>query len=177
MKNKFGRRHPLPGRGSPGPPPGARSGGGRACAHGARSGIARTHDVGPPYDGLTTRGRGHGGRVQCELGSSRRRRPWLSDPRLLKLALGTWNVTSMLGKEPELVCEAERFRLDIVGLTLTHGLGSGTSPLLKGVGLSSTLELPVVRGAEQVWAYLLPPAVCVYIGVYPSGREGSLPPP
>ena len=28
MKNKFGRRHPLPGRGSSGPPPGARPGGG-----------------------------------------------------------------------------------------------------------------------------------------------------
>ena len=41
-----------------------------------------------PSDGLTTRGRGQGGRVQCELGSSRRRRPWRSDPRLLKLALG-----------------------------------------------------------------------------------------
>ena len=124
MKNKFGLRHPLPGRGSPGPPPGARPGGGarlrapggRACAHGARSGIARTHDVGPPSDGLTTRGRGQGGRVQCELGSSRRRRPWRSDRQLLKLALGTWNVTSLLGKEPELVREAERFRLDIVGL-------------------------------------------------------------
>jgi len=27
---------------------------------------------------------------------------------------------------------AERFRLDIVGLTSTHGLGSGTSPLERG---------------------------------------------
>jgi len=59
--------------------------------------------------------------------------------RPLKLALGTWNVTSLLGKEPELVHEPV---------------------LLRGVGLSSTLELPVVRGTEQVWAYLLPPG-CV----------------
>ena len=88
--------------------------------------------MGPPSDGSPTRGRGQGGRVQCELGSSRRRRPWRSDRRLLKLALGTWNVTSLLGKEPELVCEAERFRLDIVELTSTHGLGSGTSPLERG---------------------------------------------
>ena len=88
--------------------------------------------MGPPFDRLTTRGRGQGGRVQGELGSSRRRRPWRSDPRLLKLALGTWNVTSLLGKEPELVREAQRFLLDIVRLTSTHGLGSGTSPLKRG---------------------------------------------
>jgi len=70
--------------------------------------------------------------VQCELGSSRKQRPWWSDPRLPKLALGTWNVTSLLGKEPELVREAEQFRLDIVGLISTHGLGSGTSLLERG---------------------------------------------
>ena len=91
--------------------------------------------MGPLSNGLTTCGRGQGGRVQYGLGSSRRRRPLRSDPRLLKLALGTWNVTSLLGKEPKLVCEAERFRLDIVEryrLTLTHGLGSGTSLLERG---------------------------------------------
>ena len=55
------------------------------------------------------------GQVQCQLGRSRRRRPWRSDPRLLKLALGIWNLS--LGKEPELVREAEQFRLDIVRLT------------------------------------------------------------
>ncbi|XP_048857101.1 uncharacterized protein LOC125724452 [Brienomyrus brachyistius] len=36
-----------------------------------------------------------------------------------------------MGKEPELVREVVKFRLDIVGLTSTHGLGSGTS-LLEG---------------------------------------------
>jgi len=57
---------------------------------------------------------------------------WRSDPQLLKLALGTWNVSFLLGKESELVREAERFRLDIIRLTSTHGLGSGTSPLERG---------------------------------------------
>ena len=66
--------------------------------------------MGPPSDGLTTHGRGQGGWGQGG---------W-SDPRLLKLVLGTWNVTFLLGKEPELMREAERFQLDIVGLTLTH---------------------------------------------------------
>ncbi|TWW62565.1 hypothetical protein D4764_04G0012120 [Takifugu flavidus] len=62
----------------------------------------------------------------------RRQGPWRSDPRLHKLALGTWNVTSLVGKEPELVCEVEKFRLDIVGLTSTHNKGSGTSLLERG---------------------------------------------
>ncbi|TWW67235.1 hypothetical protein D4764_02G0002760 [Takifugu flavidus] len=88
--------------------------------------------MGPPSRGLTTCRRGQGGRVHCVLGSSRRQGPWRSDPRLHKLALGTWNVTSLVGKEPELVREVEKFRLDIVGLTSTHGKGSGTSLLERG---------------------------------------------
>ena len=88
--------------------------------------------MGPPTHGLTTHRMGHRGRVQCELGGSRRRGPWRSDPRLQKLALGTWNVTSLVGKEPELVREVEKFRLDIVGLTSTHSVGSGTSLLERG---------------------------------------------
>ena len=145
-----------------GPPPGARPGGGargrapggRAYTHGARPGTARSEDVGPPSHRLTTSRRGQRGRVQCVLDGGRRPGPWRSDPRLQKLALGLWNVTSLVGKEPELVHEVEKFRLDIVGLTSTHSKGSGTS-LLGGVGLSSTL--PLVKGAGQGWQYLLPP--------------------
>uniref|UniRef100_A0A7N8XDS0 Endonuclease/exonuclease/phosphatase domain-containing protein n=1 Tax=Mastacembelus armatus TaxID=205130 RepID=A0A7N8XDS0_9TELE len=48
------------------------------------------------------------------------------------MALGTWNVTSLGGKEPELVREVERYRLEIVGLTSTHSLGSGTQLLERG---------------------------------------------
>uniref|UniRef100_A0A3P9PV83 Reverse transcriptase domain-containing protein n=1 Tax=Poecilia reticulata TaxID=8081 RepID=A0A3P9PV83_POERE len=140
MNTNFGLRFPSPGRGSPGPHSGARPGGGarwrapggRAFTHGARPGSARRGDVGPPSDGLTTCPRGQRGRVHCAMGSSQGRGPWRSDPRLQKLALGTWNVTSLVGKEPELVCEAERFRLEIVGLTSTHGSGSGTSLLERG---------------------------------------------
>ncbi|KAK0154053.1 Craniofacial development protein 2 [Merluccius polli] len=120
--------------------PGARPGGGarrrapggRAYTHGARPGTARKDDVGPPSRRLTTSRRGQRGRVQCELGGGRRRGPWRSDPRLQKLALGTWNITSLVGKEPELVREVEKFRLDIVGLTSTHSKGSGTSLLERG---------------------------------------------
>ncbi|XP_016518994.1 translation initiation factor IF-2-like [Poecilia formosa] len=139
-ENNFGSGVPSPGRRSPGPHSGARPGGGgqwrapggRAFTYGARLGSARRGDMGPPSNGLTTCRRGQRGRVQCVTGSNRGRGPWRSDPRLQKLAFGTWNVTSLVGKEPELVCEAERFRLKIVGLTSTHGSGSGTSLLERG---------------------------------------------
>ena len=128
-------RVPRPDMGHRAPPPGARPGGGArwgapggwACTHGAWPGTARRDDLGPPSRRLTTSGRGQRGRVQCELGSGQRRGPWWSDPRLQKLALGTWNVTSLVGKEPELVRKVEKFRRDIVGLTSTHSKGSGTS--------------------------------------------------
>ncbi|TWW77677.1 hypothetical protein D4764_12G0010670 [Takifugu flavidus] len=88
--------------------------------------------MGPLSHGLTTCMKGKGGRVHCVLGGGRRQGPWQSDPRLQKLALRTWNVTSLMGKEPELVREVEKFQLDIVGLTSTHSKGSGTSLLKKG---------------------------------------------
>ena len=40
-----------------------------------------------------------------------------------------------MGKEPELMCEVEKFRLDIVSLNLMHGKGSGTSILERGCNL------------------------------------------
>jgi len=46
--------------------------------------------------------------------------------------IGTWNVTSLSGKEQELVEEIEKYRLDIVGLSSTHSKGSGTVNLERG---------------------------------------------
>ncbi|KAI3369552.1 hypothetical protein L3Q82_007760 [Scortum barcoo] len=89
-------------------------------------------DVGPPSSRLTTRRKVHEGPVQCGLGSSRGRGPRRPNPWNKTLAIGTWNVTSLGGKEPELVREVERYRLEIVGLTSTHGLGSGTQLLERG---------------------------------------------
>uniref|UniRef100_A0A8C6LNK6 Endonuclease/exonuclease/phosphatase domain-containing protein n=1 Tax=Nothobranchius furzeri TaxID=105023 RepID=A0A8C6LNK6_NOTFU len=141
MMNYINGNHaPSPGHGSPGPPSGAKPGGGarwralggRAFTHGTRPGTARRGNVGSPSHGLTTCGRGQRGQVQCVTGGKRGQGPWRSDPRLQKLALGTWNVTSLVGKEPELLCEVERFRLDIVRLTSMHGSGSGTSFLERG---------------------------------------------
>ncbi len=65
-------------------------------------------------------------------GGSRRRGPRQPDSWTRKLALGTWNVTLLAGKEPEIVREVERFRLQIVGITSMHGWGSGTTLLERG---------------------------------------------
>ncbi|KAK3515774.1 hypothetical protein QTP70_031824, partial [Hemibagrus guttatus] len=68
----------------------------------------------------------------CVLGSSHGRGPRRPKPWTKNLAFGTWNVTSLGGKEPELVREVERYRLEIVGLASTHILGSGTQLLERG---------------------------------------------
>ncbi|TWW81839.1 hypothetical protein D4764_01G0016540 [Takifugu flavidus] len=43
--------------------------------------------------------------------------PWAHHLQEGPRGSGTWNVTSLVGKEPELVREVEKFRLHIVGLT------------------------------------------------------------
>ncbi|KAJ0019143.1 hypothetical protein NQD34_006712 [Periophthalmus magnuspinnatus] len=137
MRREKARPVTSPGLALPGPHPGARPGvgarqrapGGRAFPHGARPGPARRNDVGPSSRGPTTCGRSHEGRVQRDMGGSRRQEPRRPDLWTWRLALGTWNVTSLGGKEPELVREVECYRLDIVGLTSTHSLGSGTQLL------------------------------------------------
>ena len=88
--------------------------------------------MGPSSCGPTTRSWSRGGPVKWGSGDSLRQGPWQSDPWSLKLTIGTWNVTSLMGKEPELVREVERYRLEIVGLTSTHSSGSGTSLLERG---------------------------------------------
>lgn len=50
------------------------------------------------FRGLTSCWRGQRNRLQCVLGGSRRQGPWRADPRLQKLATGTWNVTFLKGK-------------------------------------------------------------------------------
>ncbi|KAI3375752.1 hypothetical protein L3Q82_004050 [Scortum barcoo] len=124
-----------------GPHPGARPGvgarrrapGGRVFAHGTRPGSARNGDVGPPSSRLTTRRKVHEGPVQCGLGSSRGR--GASTTQSLEQNSGNRDMECHLtgGKEPELVREVERYcQLEIVGLTSTHSLGSGTQLLERG---------------------------------------------
>ncbi|KAK3575581.1 hypothetical protein QTP86_030516 [Hemibagrus guttatus] len=141
---------------SPGPHPGARPGvgarrrapGGRVFACGTRPGTAQRNDVGPPSRRPTTRRKEHKGPVQCVLGSSHGRGPRRPKPWTKNLAFGTWNVTSLGGKEPELVREVEQYRLEIVGLASTHSLGSGTQLLERGW----TLFFSGVPHGERRWA-------------------------
>ncbi|KAK3536657.1 hypothetical protein QTP86_015466, partial [Hemibagrus guttatus] len=96
----------------------------------------------------TTRRKEHKGPVQCVLGSSHGQGPQRPKPWRKNLAFGTWNVTSLGGKEPELVREVERYRLEIVGLATTHSLGSGTQLLERGW----TLFFSGVPHGERRWA-------------------------
>ena len=128
--------------GSPGPPSGAgpgrrarqRAPGGRVC-HGARPGSARINYVAPlpsASHGPTTYGKTRWGRVRSHLGGGESRGSRRTRPGWQKLALGTWNITSLWGKEPELVREVARYQLDLVGLTSMHSLSSGTVLLDRG---------------------------------------------
>ncbi|KAI3351098.1 hypothetical protein L3Q82_005666 [Scortum barcoo] len=65
--------------------------------------------VGSPPAGRSMRGRCNVVWVAVVAGRPRRPNPWNKT-----LAIGTWNVTSLGGKEPELVREVERYRLEIV---------------------------------------------------------------
>uniref|UniRef100_A0A8C6MAN3 Ubiquitin carboxyl-terminal hydrolase n=1 Tax=Nothobranchius furzeri TaxID=105023 RepID=A0A8C6MAN3_NOTFU len=89
-----------------------RAPGGRAFAHGARPGPARTGYMGSSNCGPTTHRRNMKGPLQYGSGGRPRRELWRSDPRTRKLVFGTWNVTSLAGKEQELLAEVERYRLD-----------------------------------------------------------------
>ena len=119
-----------------GPTSGARPGrkdqqrapGGLVC-HGARPGSARMSNVAPPPSsrGATTCRTHQWGRVRCHLDVSDSGRPRRPRPGQQRLTLGTWNITSLEGKE--LVQEMERYQLDLVGLTSTHSWGSGSKIL------------------------------------------------
>ncbi|KAI3365918.1 hypothetical protein L3Q82_000741 [Scortum barcoo] len=79
--------------------------------------------VGSPPAGRSMRGRCNVVWVAVVAGGLGRPNPWTKT-----LAIGTWNVTSLGGKEPELVREVERYRLEIVGLTSTHSIAWALEP-------------------------------------------------
>ncbi|KAI3368478.1 hypothetical protein L3Q82_025493 [Scortum barcoo] len=126
--------------------------------------------VGSPPTGRSMRGRCNVVWVAVVAGGLERPNPWTKT-----LAIGTWNVTSLGGKEPELVREVERYRLEIVGLTSTHSLGSGTQLLERGW----TLHYSGVAQGERRrgWCGLAysSPAQPPCVGVHPGEQRGSLP--
>ena len=148
----------LPG-GSPGSTSGARPRrrtrkrvpGGQAC-HGAWPGTAWRSNVATTITislsrGLTTHRKNRWGRVRCQTGGSESRGSRRTRPRQQRLALGIWNVTSLGGKEPELVREVEH-------------------------RCCPRCEVPGRSGDTHK-----SPAECRYVGVHPSGREGRFPTP
>ena len=72
------------------------------------------------------------------------------------MAIGTWNVTSLMGKEPEIVREVERFLLDKVDITSTHSSGSGTSLLERGWTLFYAGVVPGERWRAGVGLLIAP---------------------
>ncbi|KAI3358762.1 hypothetical protein L3Q82_014724 [Scortum barcoo] len=127
----------------PGPHPGARPGVGRLA--GERL-VAGSLPTGPGRaqpematwarlsSRLTTRRKVHEGPVQCGLGSSRGGGPRRPNPWTKTLAIGTWNVTSLGGKEPELVQEVERYRLEIPPCVGVHPVNKRVASLRLRVG-------------------------------------------
>ena len=65
------------------------------------------------------------------MGAAHRKRTRVG-PNCRDLAIGNWNVSSLTGKEQELVCEAQQYRLDVVGISSTKRRGSGTVELNGG---------------------------------------------
>lgn len=109
--------------------------------------------------------------MRCHMGGSEGQGPRRTRPGRQSLALGTWNVTSLWGKEPELVREMERYQLDLVGLTSTHSLCSGTALLDRGWTL---FFYGVGQGVRRQACVGILISEHRYIGVYSSEREGRL---
>ncbi|KAI3364039.1 hypothetical protein L3Q82_010867, partial [Scortum barcoo] len=105
-----------------------------------------------PPAGRSMRGRCNVVWVAVVAGGLGRPNPWTKT-----LAIGTWNVTSLGGKEPELV--------------------QGSS--LRGAGPSTTLELPRVSSGVASWCGLAysSPAQPPCVGVHSGEREGRFPAP
>uniref|UniRef100_A0A8C6K918 Endonuclease/exonuclease/phosphatase domain-containing protein n=1 Tax=Nothobranchius furzeri TaxID=105023 RepID=A0A8C6K918_NOTFU len=144
---------------------------GRAFAHGARPGTAQTRYMGSSNCGPTTSRRNMKCPVQCGSGGRPRREPWRSDSQTRKLVFGTCNITSLAGKEQELVAEVQRYRLDIVGLTSTHSIGSGTQVLERGWTLSFAGVAPGERRRAGVGFLLTPRLSACVLGFTPGDER------
>ncbi|VDO93625.1 unnamed protein product [Soboliphyme baturini] len=81
-----------------------------------------------------------------------------------KLKVGNWNVTSLRGKEQELVDEAIKHQLDIVGLSLTKREGSGFLNLngwkLFYVGVDITTRAQASVGVVGEYDFFLEEVEC-----------------
>lgn len=77
--------------------------------HGTQLDASQRDDMGPTSRRPVTHRGHHSG--------SQEWRPWRTNPLLLRLVIETWNATSLVGMDPELVHEVERYRVVVVRLT------------------------------------------------------------
>lgn len=108
--------------------------------------------------------------VQCKPDGRGGRVSGLSDSCCHKLALWSWNVTSLAGKDPEL----EQYQLVIVGLTYPQ-LGVWNPTPGDRMDLP-TLELPREINVEHLRCGDSHESLAEYlgVGVFPGEQEGSL---
>uniref|UniRef100_A0A3Q0RPV5 UDP-glucuronosyltransferase n=1 Tax=Amphilophus citrinellus TaxID=61819 RepID=A0A3Q0RPV5_AMPCI len=97
-----------------------------------------------------------------------------SDLQLLKLDLGTWNVTSLVGKEPELLCEVEKYQVD----NSQYDLVLTDPAMAPGVVLAKYLKLPLVLNVRWITSgeghFVLAPSPLSYIPVPGSGLTDKM---
>ena len=121
--------------------------------------------LGPPSGARPPSGSGpDGGLIGVRLGAGLATEPHMggsegqgtqrTGPRQQKLAQGTWNVTSLCRKEPELVREVERYQLDLVRLTSMQSLSSGT--ILLDMGWTLFFSGVAIRGLRSSAGRLRP---------------------
>ncbi|KAI3364508.1 hypothetical protein L3Q82_011294 [Scortum barcoo] len=79
------------------------------------------------------------------------------------LLIWTWNVTSLGGKEPELVREVERYRLEIESGSPPRIAWALEPSSLRGAGPSTTLELPRVSGGRAGVGLLIAPQLSRHV--------------
>lgn len=168
----------------PGPEGGQRALGGQIF-HVAQLGTAqRTFVATTPSRGHITYGKNSWGQVYYQKGGNEDRWYQWTGPGWQTLALGTWSVTSLRGKEPELVRDIHHYRLDMVGLPSTRSISTGTKPLdwgwnlffsgtAQGVRHQSGVGILAVPGGLQ----LQPPAQlfsCIPVKVWDIKTEWSM---
>ena len=86
-----------------------------------------------------------------------------------QLLLGNWNI--LLGKELELVEEAKRYYLDIIGVSSTKRRGSGTVDLDGGWKLFYSGAYPGMS-AKRVWGFSQAPFVRLWVRLDSFGITG-----
>ena len=100
----------------------------RVLGRGSRSKISCSH---PQADRHRKPTNAVAKRLGRQMGAAHRRSTEVG-PNCRDLAIGNCNVSSLTGKEQELVCESQQYRIDIVRISSTKRRGSGTVKLNGG---------------------------------------------